>query len=69
MVDIEAECERLERERDKLAQQIQRSRTMLDNENFVTRARPDVVERERKALDEYQTSLTQLEERIASLCH
>ena len=68
MVDIAAECDRLEKEQEKLQQQMDRSQNMLNNENFVTRANPEVVERERQNLSDLQASMTQIEERIASLC-
>ena len=41
---------------------------MLANENFVTRARPDVVQRERDRLRDLQAAEAQIAERIASLC-
>ena len=69
MVDIAAECGRLSDEREKLQQQLHKTKTMLGNENFVGRARADVVQRERDRLVELQTAYTQIEERIASLCN
>ena len=68
MVDIEAECGRLAKEQEKLQQQAERSQNMLNNENFVTRAKPEVVERERQNLSDLQASMAQIEERITSLC-
>ena len=53
---------------DKLQQQIQRSQNMLNNENFVTRAKSEVVERERKTLSDLQASMTQIVDRIAEQC-
>ncbi|MAS34316.1 MAG: valine--tRNA ligase [Anaerolineaceae bacterium] len=68
MVDVEAECQRLAKEQEKLAQQIQRSENLLGNEKFVNRANPDVVERERKTLADLQAGAAQLAERLAQLC-
>ena len=68
-VDVAAECERLSREADKLREQIARSEAMLANEQFVNRARPDVVERERARLADLQASAAQIAERIALLCN
>jgi valyl-tRNA synthetase len=68
MVDVEKECARLVSEREKLAEQIERSQKMLDNENFVNRARPDVVQRERDKLASLEASNDQLAERLAQLC-
>ncbi len=59
-VDAEAECERLNREQDKLKEQIARSEGMLGNDQFVSRARPDVVERERERLAALQASAEQI---------
>jgi valyl-tRNA synthetase len=67
-VDVKAECERITKERAKLDEQIARSQAMLANEGFTSRARPDVVEREREKLASLQASAAQLDERIASLC-
>ena len=68
LVDVEAECRRLKRERDQLQQRMQRSQGMLANEQFVTRAPAQVVERERASLAELQASLSLVEDRIESLC-
>ncbi|MBZ0300430.1 MAG: class I tRNA ligase family protein, partial [Anaerolineae bacterium] len=68
LVDIEAECQRLSREHEKIQQQIQRSEKLLNNPNFVSRAAPEVVERERKTLADLQASATQIDERLTRLC-
>ena len=68
MLDIAAECQRLKDERGKLLSQLERTRKMLGNENFVQRARPDVVQRERDRLREQEAAMAQLDERLASLC-
>jgi len=68
MIDIEAECKRLNKELEKLRGQIQRSEKMLANENFVSKARPDVVQRERDSLVELQASAAQIQERLHTLC-
>ena len=67
-VDVAAECERLGKERDKLMDQITRSQAQLSNEQFVSRARPDVVEKERTRLAGLQASAGQISERLAGLC-
>ncbi len=67
-VDAQAECERLNREVDKLKEQIARSEGMLGNDQFVSRARPDVVERERDRLAALQASAEQIAARLADLC-
>ena len=68
MLDIAAECQRLAGERAKIAEQLNRTAKMLDNEKFVSRARPDVVQRERDRLDDLKSAQAQIEERIANLC-
>src|SRR5262249_40895419 len=47
LIDVKAETDRLSKEQQKLQEQIAKSQAMLSNEQFVSRARPDVVERER----------------------
>ena len=66
-VDLEAERDRLDRELTKTRDQIGRSEAMLGNEQFIARARPDIVERERTKLAELQAAATQLEKRIEEL--
>ncbi|MFN8565869.1 MAG: valine--tRNA ligase, partial [Anaerolineae bacterium] len=67
-MDVAAECERLSKERDKLLEQIARVQAQLGNEQFVTRARPEVVERERARHASLQASAEQIAERLTSLC-
>lgn len=68
LVDLAAECERLTKERERLLASIARSREMLSNEQFVSRARPDVVERERQKLADTEAGLHRIDERLSSLC-
>ncbi len=67
-VDAAVECERLGREADKLTEQIARTEGMLNNEQFISRARPDVVDKEKARLQSLQASLIQIRERMAGLC-
>jgi valyl-tRNA synthetase len=67
MIDLKAECERLTKDQAKLREQIARSENMLGNERFVSRAKPDVVERERSKLAVLQASAAQIADRLASL--
>ena len=68
MIDIAAECQRLAGEKAKIAERLARTEKMLANENFVSRARPDVVQRERDRLGDLQSAQAQIAERIAKLC-
>ncbi|MCC6805400.1 MAG: valine--tRNA ligase [Anaerolineae bacterium] len=67
-LDVAAECERLSKERNKLLEQIARVQAQLANEQFVSRARPEVVERERARHASLQASAEQIAERLAGLC-
>ncbi|HYO88268.1 MAG TPA: valine--tRNA ligase [Candidatus Limnocylindrales bacterium] len=66
-VDVDAERVRLARELDKARDQIGKSEATLSNEQFISRARPDIVERERTKLAELLAAAGQLEERLAQL--
>jgi valyl-tRNA synthetase len=68
LVDTAAECDRLNNEKQKTEEQIARSQGMLSNDQFISRARPDVVERERFKLAELQSALDQIVDRLATLC-
>jgi valyl-tRNA synthetase len=68
MIDTQAECERLKKEQAKLQEQIERTQKQLSNEQFVSRAKPDVVERERNRLADLQASAEQIAGRLAALC-
>lgn len=67
MVDLAAERERLQKELDNILKQIGSSEKQLANENFVTKAAPDVVQRVRDKLTDLQASQTAVEERLRSL--
>jgi valyl-tRNA synthetase len=68
MVDIEAECARLNKELEKVQQGIQRAEGMLANDGFVNNAPEEVVQRERDTLADLQATQTQITERIQQLC-
>lgn len=68
MLDLSKECERLSKERETLAQAIEKTERQLNNENFVSRARPEVVQRERDRLAELQAEAQKIAELLASLC-
>ncbi|MBN1201345.1 MAG: valine--tRNA ligase [Anaerolineae bacterium] len=67
LVDLDAERERLARELGNLAQQIARTNGLLQNESFVSKAKPDVVQRERDKLESLTASRQAVEERLSSL--
>jgi len=68
MVDVEAECERLNREREKVVAGINRVEGLLGNEGFVKKAPEAVLKRERDTLLDLQMTLQKIDERISQLC-
>lgn len=67
LIDYAAEIERLEKEMGKLQERIAKSESMLANEGFVSRAKPEVVQRERDNLADMQASRAQLQTRLDDL--
>ena len=67
MVDLAAERERMQRELAKASADIERRSSKLANENFVSKARPDVVQKEREALAAQESAAQTLRERLAAL--
>ena len=67
MIDVETERQRLAQDREKVQQGIERSQKMLENPSFVSKAKAEVVERERKNLADLQASLEQINQRFESL--
>ncbi|OPY91352.1 MAG: Valine--tRNA ligase [Syntrophus sp. PtaU1.Bin208] len=67
MIDLEAEQQRLSKELDMLISQLERSAKLLGNPDFVNRAKPDVVERERAKLNDLSARREALEKRLKAL--
>jgi valyl-tRNA synthetase len=67
MVDLAAERERMQKDLERVAADIERRSAKLANENFVSKARPDVVQKEREALAAQESAAATLRERLASL--
>jgi len=67
MVDFAAERERLNKELIEVTAQIDKSEKMLGNDGFVSRAKPEVVTRERARLSELTQTRTTIQERIGAL--
>lgn len=65
LVDYAKEAERLARDIEKTKSEIERADKKLSNENFVNKAKPEVVEKEREKLENHQNNLSNLEERMA----
>ena len=68
LLDIAAECQRLTDEQHRLQQQLDKTMKMLGNDNFVNKAPPNVVQRERDRLVDLQAAHAQVEERLSALC-
>ena len=67
LVDIEKEIERLRGEEKRLAGELARSRGMLGNEKFVSRAPEAKIAEERAKLEKYEQMMEQVRLRLAQL--
>jgi valyl-tRNA synthetase len=67
LIDKDAELERLEKEVNKLKDEVQRSESKLRNEDFVDKAPREVVDKERAKLDDYRSALARLEEQMEKI--
>ncbi|HRE48716.1 MAG TPA: valine--tRNA ligase [Aggregatilineales bacterium] len=67
MVDLAAERERLSKELAALSAQIEKAKAMLGNEQFVARAKPEVVDKERAKLNDLTQARASVEERLKGL--
>ncbi|MGB4923599.1 MAG: class I tRNA ligase family protein, partial [Candidatus Nitrotoga sp.] len=66
-IDVDAECERLDKEIARLAGEITKAQGKLGNANFVLRAPPQVVEQERRRMDDFTVTLIQLQAQLDKL--
>ncbi len=67
LIDLELEEARLSRELEKTEQLIVSARRKLENQEFLDKARPEVVEREREKLAQYEQALAKLGRALAAL--
>ena len=67
VVDIEAETARLEKEVEQLLSEIKRTEGKLNNEEFIKKAPPEVVSKERARRDEQDSKLSKLRQRLGEL--
>jgi valyl-tRNA synthetase len=67
LIDKDVEIERLTKETDKLKKEVGRCEAKLKNSNFVDKAPEEVVEKERRKLDDYRSSLAKLEEQLEKI--
>jgi valyl-tRNA synthetase len=66
-IDVAAESERLSKEIARLTAEVSKCNAKLQNESFVAKAPPAVVEQEQKRLAEYQTTIGKLTAQLARL--
>jgi valyl-tRNA synthetase len=66
-VDLEKERARLVKQRDQLGGRIGGAKKKLANENFLSKASPEVVERERQRLGELEAELEKVEANLGTL--
>jgi valyl-tRNA synthetase len=64
IVDLDAETRRLETERAKIEQELERVGNKLGNEKFITRAKPEVVQKERDKKEKLESELEKLLESL-----
>ncbi|MCP4709568.1 MAG: valine--tRNA ligase, partial [Planctomycetes bacterium] len=67
VIDRQAEQDRLQKKKQEINDALQRTQAKLDNQNFVTRAKPDVVQRERDRLSQLQEQLATIEKNLAAV--
>jgi valyl-tRNA synthetase len=67
MVDLETERQRLDKEAEECQREIGRLEGKLSNEQFLTKAPVEVVEREREKLAGHKDRIARLEERLAAM--
>jgi valyl-tRNA synthetase len=60
-IDLNAERDRLDKEVARLASEIAKAQTKLANPSFVERAPSAIVEQERKRIEEFSSTLAQLQ--------
>ena len=67
LIDVEAECARLDKQRGKLEADLARTRGKLGNAKFVNNAPAEVVSQEREREAEFEKQLGQLAEQTEKL--
>lgn len=67
LMDVNVERERLEKDLQKKTDFLRKSNKKLQNQDFVNKAKPEVIEREKNLKTELEEQITKLEELLASL--
>jgi len=68
LVDLEKECARVRAELEQLEKQLGALEQRLANESFVSRAKPEIVDAERRKLGEWTVRREQLASKKRTLC-
>jgi len=66
-IDVDAECERLDKEIARLAGEITKAQSKLGNASFVLRAPAQVVDQERRRMDNFTITLIHLQAQLEKL--
>lgn len=67
LVDMEKEKERLNKEKERLTKELARSKGMLSNERFLSKAPEAKVQEEKDKMKKYEQMMEQVEKQLASL--
>jgi len=67
LIDINVERQRIQKEIVRLTSSLESVKKKLSNESFVTKAPPDVIEREKNKLNDWQKALEKLQNILADL--
>lgn len=67
LIDTEAERKRLQKQRDEILAGVKLNEAKLGNENFISRAKPEIVQQTRERLNELKKQLAAIEENIKQL--
>ncbi len=67
VIDLAAERKRLRKELVKIEEALERSRKKLANQDFLERAKPEVVEREREKLDQFAATRVKIDNALTAL--
>jgi len=67
LVDVEAELKKLAKEESKVRKELERVKKRLQNENFLKKAPPEVVEKEKLRTQELEDKLARIRENVSRL--
>ena len=67
LIDIAQEIERLQKEEKRLAGELSRSRNMLTNDKFLSKAPEEKIAEEKEKMEKYEQMMTQVQERLVQL--